>query len=734
LYALNGAGLSAPTFTLANLVYNYRDQLVEKNIGYRGTNQALQSIDYQYNTRGWLTAINSLNITQGTQQILTPSLLGNGVISGLAVSPYLEDALTHGWAKEQTSLAPPVADNNADLFSQILTYESPDSRTGAAPQKNGNISSTVWQVAGRDRQAYGFKYDELNRLTEANYYDIVGTANTFSTDNKFQEKLTYDLRGNIETLQRNGLNGGSWTSNGFTAATYGLIDNLTYTYGVGNRLSRVTDGSLGDKGFKYVSYRGNMDFSEDYTYDANGNLKSDRPKKIVSITYNYLNLPQVVTFTHNRQLQWVYDASGVKLRKIVLENGVVKETHDYVNGVEYKDRQLERIAHSEGAVVQNDLGAYQHEYVLRDHLGNTRVTFRDGVNKGEPYDDWSNGWFPIPVNPNANNPGYDDGVVTKDDIVQINHYYPFGLNMEGDWNGAPGNNKYQYNGKEWNDDFGLGWNDYGARFYDPSLGKWHNVDPLSEKMRRYSPYNYCFDNPVRFTDPDGQAPQDNIYRNLAGDIVGIVRIPAAANDNFYTVNNQGQVRLDATRPLAGSSVALGFARLSPTDKNAVVNRNTSSTYNYKGPHFEKSTTGGAEKAVEGGAPIPAIPAVLGAAGPAGLGAPAGAAAGPIVLGTFDTGLRGGPTTITTLSPNSSPNDVRFNTTGVPVPTTPIGTFDPGTNANGTLATGLSVSVSDGGVARNLPITTAGGNIVPLTQQTVGERTAWRVNIRAIPER
>jgi hypothetical protein len=47
LYALNGAGLSAPTFTLSNQVYNYKDQLIEKNIGYRGANQALQSIDYQ---------------------------------------------------------------------------------------------------------------------------------------------------------------------------------------------------------------------------------------------------------------------------------------------------------------------------------------------------------------------------------------------------------------------------------------------------------------------------------------------------------------------------------------------------------------------------------------------------------------------------------------------------------------------------------------------------------------
>ncbi|MDZ7879241.1 MAG: RHS repeat-associated core domain-containing protein [Saprospiraceae bacterium] len=131
----------------------------------------------------------------------------------------------------------------------------------------------------------------------------------------------------------------------------------------------------------------------------------------------------------------------------------------------------------------NQAGVYVHEYTIKDHLGNARVTYSD-----------------------ANN----DGTLAITDIKQINHYYPFGMNMEGFWNGAAGSNKYQYNGKEWNDDFGLEWYDYGARFYDPSVARWFNVDPLSEKMRRHSPYNYAFDNPVRFVDPDGMAPDGYI--------------------------------------------------------------------------------------------------------------------------------------------------------------------------------------------------------------------------------
>jgi RHS repeat-associated protein len=154
------------------------------------------------------------------------------------------------------------------------------------------------------------------------------------------------------------------------------------------------------------------------------------------------------------------------------------QTTDYSGNFVYKDKQTNYILFSEGRLIRVQDGTYYPEYFIKDHLGDVRAV-----------------------------------VSSVSGITQVTDYYPFGLEIHVS---GSSNNQLKYNTKELQTEAGLGWYDYGARFYDPQIARWHVVDPMAEKSRRWSPYSYCMDNPIRFIDPDGQsiavAGQDKVFR------------------------------------------------------------------------------------------------------------------------------------------------------------------------------------------------------------------------------
>ena len=121
-------------------------------------------------------------------------------------------------------------------------------------------------------------------------------------------------------------------------------------------------GDLGQSDFVDGNTSGN-----DYTYDDNGNMKKDLNKDVTNITYNHLNLPEVVSFTSNRSITYAYDAAGIKLSKTTNNNGNLTTT-DYASGFIYENNQLQHFAHEEGRVRKNDFGELVYDYFIKEPL------------------------------------------------------------------------------------------------------------------------------------------------------------------------------------------------------------------------------------------------------------------------------------------------------------------------------------------------------------------------------
>jgi len=323
---------SQEVVTVTQNSYNEVGQLLNKKLHQSPSHpNYLQKINYYYNIRGWIENINKV-------------------------------------ASFETGY------DETDLFCEELAYNTNLLPYYTTAQFNGNIAQ-IGTKGGYDEylNGYIFAYDKANRLTTAYFGSgpIISRTLYYNYTNLYNESnIQYDHNGNIKLLDR-------------YHGDLGLINDLHYNNYNGNLLGAVVDqsGSTSKIGFQGKNNGSN----NDYAYDANGNLISDFNKSITSITYNYLNLPTLVTITSKGTIGFVYDAAGNKLQETITDQTVTpnKVTNYYYAGdFIYRNDTLEFISHREGRLrpVRIDTTQpisisnlkYIYDYYLKDHLGSVR--------------------------------------------------------------------------------------------------------------------------------------------------------------------------------------------------------------------------------------------------------------------------------------------------------------------------------------------------------------------------
>ncbi len=334
--------------------YNPLNQLKTKLLGQNAADlgflgDPIDTLSYEYNIRGWLISINK-----------DFSKLGG---------------------------------NDSRWFGMELGYDwGFDSA-----QFSGNISGIKWRSMGdRERRDYGFGYDKANRILYGDFNQYSGSSWNRTANIDFSMQMgdgvnfasAYDANGNILKMKQVGLK----------VTTSSTLDSLTYAYlANSNKLQKVDDGITNNN--KLGDFT-NINTGDDYGYDVNGNMITDKNKRIngsvglditpanSGILYNHLNLPWKITVKDSSgdakgTITYLYDASGNKLQKKTIDSSVspVKTTiTDYLNAFVYQNDTLQFLGMEEGRIRPkntNNTDSVYYDYFEKDHLGNIRTILTD---------------------------------------------------------------------------------------------------------------------------------------------------------------------------------------------------------------------------------------------------------------------------------------------------------------------------------------------------------------------
>ncbi|MCL2414640.1 MAG: hypothetical protein FWC94_05235 [Bacteroidales bacterium] len=428
------------------------------------------------------------------------------------------------------------------------------------PVFNGNISAIVSRTfLTSDPQEfeisqYNFRYDALNRLTDADYFSEVrlrsSSAMIRDSDDFSIRNTSYDLHGNILGLQRFGITQKDWDNNSQT----GLVDHLQFFY-YGNRMTGVID--LADE---LMPYFGNQTYfpifssENSIAYEANGNLIFF-PDLGITLTFDpALNKPVKVLFPDG-ETRIAYDALGNKISKVETvfsDFGTIETRRYYAGPVIQTSRSSGANPPTYSIHIEIGGGIFNQngDYFIRfaDYQGSVRVVVRASTNSSE-------------------------NVFNPENIVEVNNFDPWGVEFGRSQNPFGMQNVKHQDMERLN--FGnMNVHNHGARWAFNALGRWLGMDPLMELFYSMSPYTFLGNNPVRFIDPDGRKALDlfdDAEREINREGRVVREIPSDTRDAFHMVARNEAGNYVRT----GQSISFEHGTVTGSQRANLFRRNTS---------------------------------------------------------------------------------------------------------------------------------------------------------------
>lgn len=551
--------------------------------------QKIQGIDYAYTLQGWMKGMNSSILNRSSDMGQDGYAASD---SKLVVNKNVAaDALGYVIGYNQNDYRPVGGSITGVNFRNDLSNSAIQTKFNSPDLYNGNIGQIALAMSklngtAEQIQLSSFTYDQLHRLRTSTIYQDRTSSSTLqnygnvTNDGSFSMDIKYDPMGNILTLLRN-------TKKDALTNPSGAMDNLSYRYDwadpssktglKSNRLYHVNDQVNSTEIGPDIKDMGTFDSQNlttaNFQYDADGNIISDKSEGIKEIKWNAIGKVTEINrdenFVSNIQpdIEFKYDGSGRRICKIVkprivsyVDPSQTILIGNWIYTYYIHDAKGNEIASYEAKMTESDA----FEFILKEHdvYGSSRIatinenkriaTNTENILIKQTNRTLGNKHFEL-----TNHLGSVINVITDRKIpipdalnttkvaffqaqtISQADYYPFGMSINSRTSNLESYG-FAYNGMKLDNEISGAGNSYTTLFreLDVRLGRWWAVDPLAHQAAGWTPYRFCFDNPISYTDPDGRfetRKEARAYKKANG-ISG--RISKDVDGEGYSINDK----------------------------------------------------------------------------------------------------------------------------------------------------------------------------------------------------